>query len=221
MVDVMYKEIVRACPLFTGIEDRELEQLLGCLGVKYVSYQKDEFIFRTDEKALFVGVVLSGAANVIQEDYWGNRVILGHVSPGELFGEAFSCAESNKLQVSAVATEPSVIMQINYRRILTVCPASCVFHTRLITNMLKVLANKNILLTRKIEHISRRTTKEKLLSFLSDQALLENSSEIVVPYNRQELADFLCVERSALSRELGEMKREGLLDYEKNRFVLH
>jgi len=215
-----FEEIMKECPLFTGIDDTQLESLLGCLDAKYCSYNKDEFIFRMDEKAEFVGVVLAGAANIIQEDFWGNRSILGRVSPGELFGEAFSCAESNRLHVSAVATEPSVVMQINYRRIITVCPASCVFHTKLIINMLRVLANKNIMLIRKIEHISRRTTKEKLLSFLSDQALLKSSSEIVIPYNRQELADFLCVERSALSRELGEMKREGLLDYDKNRFVL-
>jgi CRP-like cAMP-binding protein len=211
---------MKECPLFTGIDDAQLESLLGCLDAKYCSYKKDEFIFHADEKAEFVGVVLTGFVNIIQEDYWGNRAILGRISPGELFGEAFSCAESNRLHVSAVATEAAEIMQINYRRIITVCPASCVFHTKLITNMLKVLANKNIILTRKIEHISRRTTKEKLLSFLSDQALLKDSSEIVIPYNRQELADFLCVERSALSRELAEMKKEGLLDYDKNRFVL-
>ncbi len=216
----MQREIIKECPLFAGIDDAQLESLLGCLDAKTCHYTKDEFIFRMDEKALFVGIVLSGGANVIQEDFWGNRAILAHISPGGLFGEAFSCAESNQLHVSAVATEPSEIMQINYRRIVTVCPTSCIFHTRLISNMLRVLANKNIMLTRKIEHISRRTTREKLLSFLSDQALLNNSSEIVLPYNRQELADFLCVERSALSRELGEMKREGLIDYDKNRFVL-
>ncbi len=216
----MENKILETCPLFAGIEREQIAKLLDCLSAKRQSYKKGRYIFRAEEQARHVGIVLSGAANIIQEDFWGNRTILAHIEPGELFGESFSCAETEKLPVSVIAAEASEILLIDYKKIITVCSATCAFHTRLISNMLQVLANKNIMLIRRIEHLSRRTTREKLLSFLSVQALQAKSNDIVIPYNRQELADFLCVDRSALSRELKRMKRDGLLDYEKSCFVL-
>ena len=216
----MITESIGTCPLFKGIERGELKALLQCLGVKQSIYHKDEFIFREAEPAVYVGIVLSGGTNVIQEDFWGNRTILTHVEPGGLFGEAFSCAGTKHLPVSVIAAEKSEIMLIDYRKISSVCTAACDFHSRMIANMMGILANKNILLTRKMEHISKRTTRDKLLSFLSAQAIQAGNNEATIPFNRQELADFLCVERSALSRELSGMKRDGLLDYDKNRFVL-
>ena len=216
----MLNKITEKCPLFSGVELNQIKILLNCLDAKQHKYGKDEFIFQADEPALHVGIVLSGSANVIQEDFWGNRTILTHVEPGELFGEAFSCAGTEKLPVSVIAAEASEIMLIDYRKIVTVCSSACAFHSRLIFNILQTLANKNITLTRKIEHVSQRTTRKKLLSFLSEQAMKAKNNKIIIPYNRQELADFLCVERSALSRELALMKKDGLLDYEKNRFVL-
>lgn len=211
---------IKKCPLFTGIADGQLASLFDCLAAKTRSCKKDEFIFRSGERAVSVGIVISGSANVIQEDFWGNRVILTHVVPGELFGEAFSCVETESLPISVVAAEASEIMLIDYRKIVTVCSSACTFHSQLIANMMRVLANKNILLTHKMEYVSKRTTREKLLAFLSAQAVEAKSQEITIPFNRQELADYLCVERSALSRVLMEMKDEGLLDYEKNRFTL-
>ena len=207
-------------PLFARIEGEQLESLLRCLAARSRTYKKDTFVFRVEERASFVGLVLSGGVNIIQEDFWGNRTILAHMGAGDLFGEAFSCAEVEHLPVSAVATEASEIMLVDYRKIVTVCPSACIFHSQLISNMLRILAAKNIMLTRKIEHISKRTTREKLLAFLSAQAVQAKSSVVQIPFDRQELADYLCVERSALSRELGAMKKAGLLDYEKNRFVL-
>ena len=213
-------QIIKNCPLFAGITDEQLESLFSCLAAKKEFYKKDDFIFRVEDRAVLVGVVLSGGANVIQEDFWGNRTILTHVAPGELFGESFSCAEAERLPVSVIATEASEIMFIDYRKIVTVCSSACVFHSRLISNMLKILAGKNIMLTRKMEFISKRTTREKLLAFLSAQAMQTKKNEVFIPFNRQELADFLCVERSALSREMSYMKKEGVLDYDKNRFTL-
>lgn len=209
-----------SCELFAGIEKDELHDVFDCLSAKMRTYGRDEFIFRVDEQAEYVGIVLTGGANVIQEDFWGNRNILTHIEPSELFGEAFSCAEVSRLPVSVIATEPSDIMLINYRKIMSIGTSRCVFHSRLISNMLGILAVKNILLTRKIEHLSKRTTRENLLSFLSAQAIQAKSNELTLPLNRQELADFLCVERSALSRELGQMKKDGLIDFNKNRFML-
>lgn len=213
-------QTLKNTPLFADIEDNQLEALLKCLAAKKKAYGKEAFIFRAGQPATHVGIVLAGCANIIQEDFWGNRTILAHVEEGELFGEAFSCAETETLPVSVVAVQASEIMLIDYKRIITVCPAACVFHSRLIANMLRVLASKNILLTRKMEYVSQRTTREKLLAFLSAQALQTKSNEVTIPFNRQQLADYLCVERSALSRVLMEMKQEGILEYEKNRFRL-
>lgn len=216
----MFDEITMECPLFADIQKEQLKSLLNCLSAIQNRYDKNVYIFRAEEPAQYVGIVLSGGVNIIQEDFWGNRTILTHIEPGGMFGEAFSCAETEKLPVSVITTEPSDILLIDFRKIITVCSSACQFHSQLISNMLRILASKNIMLTRKMEYISQRTIREKLLSFLSGQAVQEKSSEIMIPYNRQELADFLCVERSALSRELALMKKDGLLNYEKNRFVL-
>ncbi len=211
---------LKKCPLFNGVEENEIKPLLDCLRAVNRNYQKDEFIFRADNKAESVGIVLSGGAYVIQEDFWGNRAILSHVSPGGLFAEAFSCAQTERLPVSVIAAEKSEILLIDYRKIVTVCSAACVFHSRLIANMVTVLADNNIKLTRKLEYISKRTTREKILSFLSAQAIEAKSRAVTVPFNRQQLADYLCVERSALSRELSKMQNEGLLKFVKNNFFL-
>ncbi len=216
----MVYDVILDCQLFAGIKREELGELLDCLGAKRRSYGRDDFIFRVDEHTEYVGIVLDGGANVIQEDFWGNRNILAHIEPGELFGEAFSCAELDRLPVSVIATENSDILLINYRKIVSVGTSTCIFHSSLISNMLGILAEKNILLTRKIEHLSKRTTREKILSFLSAQAITAQSNDLTIALNRQELADYLCVERSALSRELGQMKQDGLIRFSKNHFVL-
>jgi len=213
-------EILRTCPFFAGISDEQLESLRTCLSAKKRKYRRDEFICLAEERAVFVGVVLSGGANIISDDFWGNRTIITNVEPGELFGEAFSCAGVERLPVSVVATQPTEILLIDYKRIITTCSSTCVFHAQLISNMLQILAGKNIMLVNKMEYLSKRTTREKLLAFLSSIATQSKSGEIVIPFSRQELADFLCVERSALSRELGFMKRDGLIDFERNRFWL-
>lgn len=213
-------ETAKKCPLFAGIAPDQLESLLLCLAASTRLYRKDEFIFMAGDKPVSIGVVLSGGAWVLQEDFWGRRTILAHVGSGDLFGEAFSCAEKGALPISVAATEPAAIMLINYRKIITTCSTACLFHARLIMNMMRILAEKNIQLTKKIEHLSKRSTRDKLLSFLSAQAMQAGNDTVELPFNRQELADYLCVDRSALSRELGQMQAEGLLRYKKNRFEL-
>ena len=207
-------------PLFAGIEGNHLISLLSCLTAEQRTYAKDEFIFMADNKAESVGIVLTGGVYVIQEDYFGSRSIIARIDPGGMFGEAFSCAEMDVLPVSVLAAETSGIMLIDYRKIVTSCTSSCVFHTKLIKNMLRILAEKNIMLTRKMEHLSKRTIREKLLSFLSRQAVTAKSAIVTIPFNRQELADYLCADRSALSRELSLMQNEGLIKYNKSSFEL-
>lgn len=216
----MFLKIPKNCPLFVDIEEKNMDSLLGCLGARRQIYSKDEFVFRADEPARYVGIVLCGSVYVIQEDYWGNRTILTHVGPGELFGEAFACAGAARLPVSVIATEATEILRIDYQKITTVCPSACVYHARLISNMMRILAEKNMKLAGKIGHLAKRTIREKILSFLSAEAVEAGSNEVTISFNRQGMADYLCVERSALSRELALMKKAGLLDYDKSWFRL-
>lgn len=211
---------VKKCPLFADIKDPQLEDLLKCLTAARRAYKKDSFIFREDGKAASVGLVLSGSVYVIKEDFWGNRVIFADVKPGGLFGEALACARADKLPVSVVAAEKSEIMLMDYRKLVTSCTSACIFHTQVIQNMLQLLAQQNIMLIQKMEHLAKRTTREKVMSFLSSQAAEAQSTALDIPFNRQDLADYLCVDRSALSRELGLMQKEGLLRYDKNHFEL-
>lgn len=216
-----YAPVLETCQLFNGVEQEQYEVLLNCLGAHAEHYDKNEFIFNRGDEALYVGVVLKGTAHIIQEDFWGNRTIIASLGPGEIFGESLSSAHVEKLPVSVVAIEAAIVMLIDYKKITTTCSQTCVFHSKLIANMLEILAQRNVMLTRKVEFVTQRTTREKILAYLSSQALQNESKTIVVPFNRQELADYLCVDRSALSRELSEMQKEGILAYDKNTFKLN
>lgn len=213
--------ILSRCPLFAGIEGASLNALLQCLSARETAYPKEDLIFLAGERPETVGILLSGRAHVVHEDFWGNRTILSYIGPGDLFGEAFSCAEAEKLPVSVVAAEPSAVLLINVRKILTTCPTACVYHAGLIKNLVRILAEKNVQMTEKMEHLTRRTTRDKLLSYLSALAVEAGRNDVTPPFNRQELADYLAVDRSALSRELSRMQAEGLLRYDKNTFTLH
>ncbi|MDR0827902.1 MAG: Crp/Fnr family transcriptional regulator [Desulfovibrio sp.] len=216
----IYPPALYDCPLFTGIAGEDLHSLLVCLSANRNNFARESFVFRAEEKVESVGIVLSGGAHIVQEDFWGNRTILARIEAGGLFGEAFACAGLEKLPLSVVAAEASEIMLVNCGRILSPCTAACSFHALLIKNMMRVLAHKNILLTRKIEHITRRGTRAKLLSYLSEQATLAGCADFTIPFSRQELADFLALDRSAMSSELGRMRDEGLLRFSRNRFEL-
>jgi CRP-like cAMP-binding protein len=208
-------------PLFYGIEAQNLSGLLACIGSTRRSYAKNEMIFNAGDKVTSLGIVLCGNVQIIKEDMFGNRTIISQIGTGELFAEDFSCAQVESLPVSIKSVSDSEILFIYYRRILTTCTSACVFHNRLIENMVGILARKNVVLGQKIDHLSQRTTREKLLSFLSGQAQKAGSNHFIIPYNREELADYLCVERSAMSHELGKMRNEGLLRFKRSEFELN
>lgn len=212
--------IISKCPLFTEISESDLETLLTCLSSRRQSYEKDGFIITAGGMVSGIGIVLSGRVLVQKEDFWGNRTILSEIEAPGLFAEAFSCAGENVFPVSIVATEMTEVLFLDYRRVVTSCTSACSFHTVLIQNMLRVMARKNIALVDKIEHVTRRTTREKLLSYLSEQARLKGNHIFEIPFDRQELADYLAVERSAMSAELSKMREAGLLNYRKNSFEL-
>lgn len=207
-------------PLFHGIGRNELPSMLNCLNARETGYQRQDIVLLEGQPVSSVGIVLSGTVQIVKEDYAGNRSLLAEIEPGHLFAEAFSCAQTEELPVTVISVTDSTVLWIDYRRIVTTCPSACRFHTKLIENMLAILASKNILLNRKIEYLSKRTTREKLLSYLSDQAA-RTGPEFDIPFSRQELADFLCVDRSAMSSELSKLQREGALRFHRNHFILH
>ena len=207
-------------PLFAGIGAQDMEAMLDCLGAVERRFSRGEAVLRAGEPARWLGVVLSGRLQVCREDREGRRTVLSSVPPAGIFGEAHACAGTAALPVSVWAVEDSGVLLLDIARVVGTCPSSCTFHSRLVTNLLSVLAGKNILLSAKLEHVSQRTIREKLLSYLNAQAALAGSDSFAIPFDRQALADYLCVDRSALSRELSALRREGILEAEKNRFRL-
>lgn len=208
------------CLLFQGVAEEELPELYRVLGAKSHPYPRGAAILRAGDPAGAVGVVLSGSVQVQLEDFWGNRSILTQLGPGEIFGEVFSCAQVDRMPISVEAAESAEVLLVDYRQVLAAGDGGGRYQALLTRNMMRILAQKNLILAGKIEHLTKRTIREKVLSYLSDQAVRQGSSLIEIPFDRQGLADYLAVDRSALSRELGRMSRQGLLWYRRNRFRL-
>jgi len=215
-----YLEILKKCPLFDKIDDESLVRMLTCLGGRVVSFDKKYTVFAEGARAKYIGILLSGSVQIIQVDYYGNRNILSVIRAGEVFAEAFACAEVDSLPVTVIADEPSEVMLIDSSHILHTCSNNCGFHQQLIYNLMKDLASKTIMFHQRIEITSKRTTREKLLSYLNMQSKSAGSREFVIPFDRQELADYLEVDRSGLSVEIGKLRREGIIENKKNHFVI-
>lgn len=213
-------EILKTCPLFTGVEEGDLGAMLACLGARQLETPKGSPIFHEGDPAIYVGIVLSGAIRVLREDYYGNRSIVAHMGPGEVFGESFACAGVQALPVSVMAEEDCRYLLIDCRRITVSCTNACAFHSRMIYNLLRLVAGKNLVFNQKLEIVSKRTTREKLMAYLMNQAKLQGKEEFIIPYDRQALADYLEVDRSGLSAEISKLRKEGRLQCEKNRFRL-
>ena len=211
-------ETAKDNPLFQGIAFSDFERMLDCLSAWTSSYKKGELILLAGNTVDFVGLILSGSARIIKEDPEGRITILTELAASEAFGETFACAGISHSPVTIQAAEDSEILFFNYKRIITSCGSACPFHTKLIENMLKLIAGKNLALTQKIEILSKRTTREKLLYFFDAQR--GAAKKFTIPFNREELAHYLCVDRSAMSCELCKMRDEGLLKFRKNQFEL-
>lgn len=215
-----YLERLQSCPLFLGIGREDLENVLGCLGAMVRSYDRRQTILAEGEPARYIGIVLNGSAQIAQTDYYGNRSIVGTAGPGELFGESFACAQLEALPVSVTAGERTVVMLIDCLRIIGTCSNACVFHQQMIYNLMRVTAMKNLAFHQKSQILSKRTTREKLMTYLMIQAKQNNSSCFSVPYDRQELADYLAVDRSGLSAQISKLRRQGVLRSRRNFFEL-
>lgn len=216
-----YLSTICQSPLFNGIQPAEVKEMLDCLDARVRTYAKGATVLHAGKATTLMGLVLEGSVRLENVDYWGNRTIRASADPGQTFAEVYACEPSLPLDVNVVATAAATtILMMDVGKITTLCSSSCVFHAKLIRNLLGAVARRAYALTRKIEHTSRRSTRDKLLSYLSDQARKSKGAVFSIPYDRQELADYLAVDRSAMCAELSRMRKEGLIDYYRNRFEI-
>ena len=207
-------------PLFRGIDRAQLMDLLDCLGTSSRRYQKGETVFQQGDRTSRFGLVVSGMVHIVKEEFWGNRTIVGLARAGEVFAESYACLASEPLEVSVLAAADTEILFMDAARAATACSEACGAHGTLSRNLLSMLAGRNLSLTRKMGHMAHRSTREKLLSYLSAQAVAAGRPEFDIPLNRQQLADYLAVDRSAMSTVLGELRDQGVLTFRKNHFHL-
>lgn len=215
-----YIPVLKRTKLFAGIANDEIASMLLCLDAQVHHYKKGEYVLREGEHLSNIMILVGGRLHIQKDDYWGNRSILEQISMGEMFGEAYIAPESEPLLNDVVAAEDSVVMFFNAKQIITTCSSACRFHTMVVQNLFFSISEKNRKVVRKLSHMSKRSIREKLISYLSEEATRQNSSSFAIPFNRQQLADFLFVDRSAMSNELSKMRKEGLLEFERNCFKL-
>ena len=215
-----YLKILKKCALFEGIEEENLFRMLHCLGARVELFDKKYTVMAEGSAAKYIGIVLSGSANTVQMDYYGNRSILDSISAGELFGEAFACADAKSMPVSVVASEPCEVMLIECGHIMHTCSNNCEFHQRLIYNLMRNLAKKTLSFHERIEVTSKRSTRERLMAYLMLCAKKAGTASFDIPFDRQELADYLEVDRSGLSAEISKLRAEGVLESNKRHFRL-
>lgn len=215
-----YIDILKRTKLFSGISEDDISAMLGCLGAKLFTYKKGEFVLKQGERLYGIPVLVKGRLLIQKDDYWGNRSILGSIDVGEVFAEAYAAPESDPLFNDVIAEHDSTVVFFDIKKILSPCPSACRFHAVVVQNLLFAVCEKNRKLVQKLGHMSKRSTREKLISYLSEEAKKHNSSHFEIPFNRQQLADFLSVDRSAMSKELCKMRDEGLIVFNKNRFEL-
>lgn len=206
--------------LFDGIAPEDREAMFACTGYHVRTFQKGSVIAFEEESIKHIGVILAGVVDMVKEDRWGNKTLLVRMGTDEVFGETFACGEDSLSVVTFVVSEDAEILFMPFQRMMRSCTMACAFHHRLIENMVRIIAHKNRELMRKVEVVSKRSIREKLLAYLSIQAQVQDSDYLQIPMGRVELAEYLCVDRSALTRELAKMKEEGLIDYDKNCFRL-
>ncbi|WP_367923985.1 Crp/Fnr family transcriptional regulator [uncultured Ruthenibacterium sp.] len=216
----MCKEILKTTALFQGVAPEHMDAVLKCLGARRKQFEKGQSIYRAGEVVRSLGIVLSGSVLVENQDFWGNETVLDRLGPGGIFAEAYACVAGEPLMVDVVARELAQVLFLDVERILQQCPQNCDDHGQLIRNLVTLCAQKNLSLSRKIFHTCAKTIRGRILSYLSYQAMRNGSNTFSIPFDRQQLAAYLGVDRSALSHELAKMQRDGLLKTSRNQFCL-
>ena len=216
-----YISVLKNSKLFHGTEESDIYSILNCFQAKVLHYKKGEYIIRHGDIINNIMILLDGCLCIQREDYWGNRSIVNIVNIGEMFGEAYTAHDSKPILNDVTAIKDSSVIFLNIDKVLNICSSSCQFHSYIVQNLYFAVSEKNQLLVQKLGYMSKRTTREKLISYLSDQAKIQGSNSFTIPMNRQQLADFLSVDRSAMSKELCKMRDEGLIVFNKNKFTLN
>lgn len=206
--------------LFRGIEENEVDSLMHCLAAVEEKFQKGDVILSEGTITESLGIVLSGMAIISCGDIWGNNSVLGYVAPGAVFAEVYACVPGEPLRISVSAAEDTTVLFMNVGRVLSTCTNACPFHTKLVRNLLTVCAYKSLQLSQRILHTSSKSIRGRLMSYFSECAKRSGSCSFQIPYNRQQLADYLGVDRSAMSNELSKMRKDGLIEYQRNQFLL-
>ncbi|MCI1305090.1 MAG: Crp/Fnr family transcriptional regulator [Lachnospiraceae bacterium] len=212
--------ILRSSVIFDGISREEILTLLPCLENQKKVFEKGEAIFRAGDRISMIGLLLSGSAHIERYDYWGGRHIVNALRPGDLFGESYAASPQNVINVTVLADTGASVLFLNLSRILRMCATACPFHARVIGNLVSLLARRNLTLNEKLTYVTQHSLRDKILSFLSAESIRQHSSYFDIPFDRQQLADYLNADRSALSKELSRLKKEGIIDYQKNHFHL-
>ncbi|MDD4414254.1 MAG: Crp/Fnr family transcriptional regulator [Oscillospiraceae bacterium] len=206
-------DILNKNSLFEGIEPANIQGMLKCLDSRLGKYKKGEYIFLSGQSKPAVGILIKGKAQVVKENILGDSMIIGSLVAGELFGETYACLGENTISVSVVAQEYCEVLLLDMGNVIKTCKFACPHHQMLISNLLRVIAGKCINLNQKMSYFTFKTIRGRLIAFFYDRMELNNSLEFRLPFGRQELADYLGVDRSAMCRELSNMKRDGLIDY--------
>ena len=216
-----YMSQIRQCQLFDRIDEEGLIKTLNCLNVQVVACEKGKVIFHQGDEPKYFGVVLSGVVHVMVNHSSGYQTLIGAVEAGDLFAETCACACEDALPTDFVAAQDSLVMILDHARVITGCRNNgCLAHSLLVTNLMRSIARKNLMLAQKLGVVTRRTTRDKLIAYLHGQQKLADSVRFTIPFDRQALADYLGVDRSAMSAELGKMKKEGMIDFRKNEFEI-
>ena len=206
--------------LFRGASAQEVQTMLTCLKAETKRYPRGSVVYHAGDVVNSFGLVLSGSVSIENDDVWGNKSILDHVKPGQAFAETYACVQGTPLMISVIATEDCEILFLDMNRVLNLCENACGFHNKLVQNLLLISSQKNLNLSWRIFHTSSKSIRGRLLSYLSFQATQRGSREFEIPFNRQQLADYLSVDRSALSNELSKMQKDGLITVRRNYFTL-
>ncbi len=215
-----YYHQIKNSPVFYGMKDDELQGLLECFNARIRNFEEGEMIIRQGDRITNIYLILEGAVNIEKDSYWGRRIIITQLSVNDNIALAFVASKNIESNIDAVAAQNTRVLVLSYEKCTSMCQNACTRHKVLINNLFDILSKENIELIQKIENVSQKTIRDKLLTYLSNEARKRKSNSFEIPFNRQDLADYLNIDRSAMSFELSKLQKEGLIKYNKNKFVL-
>ena len=215
-----YYNQIKNSPVFFGLSEDELKAMLECFKARIKTYEDGEMIIRQGDMINNIYLVLEGNVNIEKDSYWGRRIIVTQLGVNDNIALAFVASKNIECSIDAIAVGKTKLLLLSYEKCTTMCQNVCTKHKLLIGNLFEILSKENIELLQKIENISQKTIREKLLMYFSNEARRNKSNVFEIPFNRQDLADYLNIDRSAMSFELSKMQKDNLIKFEKNKFML-